>query len=232
MKKIHVLAFFFIAFILHNQSFGQTTITAQPETCDGINSYVIYLQSDPSSQYSNFGTATELIANAWTISGSPFFCRSYIDFAVLHQIPQNATISSATLYLYGPSSSSDVPQGSQGANACWISRVLAPWSKNTINWSNQPSITTTNQATIPASTSQWNYSPVINMTQLVQDLTNLPDTSRHGFSIRLQTESTYRCMLFYSSNATNAILRPKLVVTYSAPPCTVNNNKTRPFFSC
>ena len=61
------------------------------------------------------------------------------------------------------------------------------WNEQSITWNNQPNVTTQNQIIVPASSSvHQNYN--INVTSLVQDIINNPNSS-FGFSLKLQTEA-------------------------------------------
>lgn len=85
----------------------------------------------------------------------------------------------------------------------------------TVDWSTQPTTTTSNAVTIAPSTSTL-QDYTLNVTQLVQDMVMNPSTS-HGFMIKLDTESTYRSLIFASSDHPEAAQRPKLVVQYTLP---------------
>ena len=75
-----------------------------------------------------------------------------------------------------------------------------------------PQLQIRNEATIPASTSQWNYdAPNIDVTDLVNDMLN---TQNYGFCMELQTEQIYRSLSFASCKVSDSTKWPKLVVTY------------------
>jgi PKD repeat protein len=103
-----------------------------------------------------------------------------------------------------------------GPNTCWLSRIIEGWDEHTVTWDNQPAITALNRVTIPQSTSPHEDYEDIDITQLVQDIVDNPETS-HGFELSLVTEEYYRCMVFTSSDYFDPARRPKLVITYIAP---------------
>lgn len=190
----------------------QTEMTFQPDACRGTDTWVQTVNGSPAYANSNYGTANQLVAAAWTFSGQVGYVRSLIDFADLQSIPQGTTVSYAYLSLYGVPTSTAISLGSYGANACYVQRITSAWAENTVTWNTQPSTTATNQVTLPGSNGvQWNYHVIdLNITALVQDIINLPPAQRYGFCIRLQTESYYRSMLFASSDYADAARRPKL----------------------
>lgn len=73
--------------------------------------------------------------------------------------------------------------------------------------------------TIPQSTQQWNWGYTIDNTTdlrtIVQNMVNNPSTN-YGFMLKLQTEATYRDMLFASSDNADSTLWPELIVTYES----------------
>lgn len=88
------------------------------------------------------------------------------------------------------------------------------WDENTVTWNTQPTTTNVNEATIPASTSRWNYDVSVNVTSLVETMLENRGGKNDGFMLRFTDESVYKSMEFYTSEASDATKRPKLVVTY------------------
>jgi hypothetical protein len=132
-------------------------------------------------------------------------------------IPANAIIQSAKLSLYStptPGQGNGVDAQFGSSNACYIQRITSNWSTGTINWNNQPTISTTNQVTIPQSVSSFQDNVDMDVTNLIKDIIT---TNNYGFEIKLQTETYYNARQYASSFNTNADKRPKLVVTYSLP---------------
>lgn len=215
MKKInfHLLQSA-VAILVSSGAFSQVTqteLTFQPDACRGKDSHVSYITGNPSAANANFGSLDEVVPFTWTFGGAVGSCRALIDFADLQLIPQGTTVTYAYLSLYGKPSSNTAPQGNSGTNSCYVQRVTSTWDENTVTWNTQPSSTTTNQAALPGSTSQWNYDVIdLNVTALVQDIINQPVASRFGFMIKLQNESIYKSLIFASSDYSVAAKRPKL----------------------
>jgi hypothetical protein len=208
------------------------TVTIQPGPTDGEDARLTAVQNcDASSPIINAGNNNapsypDMPIVAWTNNANGCATmqhRAFIRFTELNNIPKNATIISAKLTLYGASSSESMPEGnsyypgspynSSGTNECWLKQVTGSWSEGLITWNNQPTVTETNRAAIPASTSKWNFdAPNIDVTEMVKDMVN--NDKNYGFCIMLQNETYYRAVAFASSDNTNAAKRPKLVVVY------------------
>jgi hypothetical protein len=207
-----------IAMLLPVAGFSQVTqteMTFKPDACRGKDTWVENINGVPSYATRNFGSYDQIAAAAWTFSGlggQDGYLRALIDFADLQSIPQGTTVSYAYLSLYGVPTSGLIGSGSYGSNACYVQRVTSAWDESTVTWNTQPSITTTNQVTLPGSNGvQWNYHVIdLNITTLLQDIINLPPAQRYGLSIRLQSEVYYRSMLFASSDHADASRHPKL----------------------
>ncbi|WP_345026583.1 DNRLRE domain-containing protein, partial [Ravibacter arvi] len=169
----------------------------------------------------NYGSLTEICASVWTY-GNAFAVgnmRSFINFSELANIPQGATIVSATMDLYGVDQS--VALNTLGNSiddsefSSWIRKVTGSWQENTVTWNNQPGMTATNQVGIPSSGLKWNYNVTnLDVKQIVQDMVSQPAAQRYGFGLVLQTEATYRTVLFSSREAADANKRPRLTITY------------------
>jgi hypothetical protein len=217
-KKRQSLLTCLMAMLLPAAGFSQLTqteMTFQPDGCRGKDAFVEMVNGLPSYASSNFGSSNQLLAMAWTfngIGGTTGFLRTFIDFTDLQSIPQGTTVNYAYLSLYGVPTSGANDLGSYGSNACYVQRVTSTWNESTVTWNNQPTTTTTNQVTLPGSNGvQWNYHVIdLNITNLLQDIINLPPAQRYGLCIRLQTEVYYRSMLFTSSENADASRHPKL----------------------
>ncbi len=191
-------------------SLGQTTLVLQPGAEDGKDAHLSNLSPNV-----NGGDRDENTAMAWTNQGVPFILRALIEFD-LSSIPQGANILSAYLSLYNnPDASANNGQHSSlsGPNTSLISRITEEWYEHTVTWNNQPAITTLHQVTLPQSVSPHQDYENIDVTQLVKDMIENPETG-HGFMLHLVTEQLYRCMTFASSDYYNASKHPKLVITY------------------
>ena len=209
-KKLFT-TFFFSVFI---SSFGytQTTITIQPGADEGKDARVHSLGTYTS------GTTSEFEAMAWTYSGTPGVERSLIDFD-FSQIPAGVTITDAKFSLYDCDHPSDHHSTLSGTNASVLQRITSDWGENTVTWENQPSTTEVNQVFLNEITNEHQDYIDIDVTLLVQDIIdNL--SSSYGFLFKLQTEEYYRSMVFASSDHTDSLKHPKLVITYTEPSVT------------
>ncbi|CAN5471252.1 hypothetical protein BH10BAC2_BH10BAC2_24000 [soil metagenome] len=196
---------------------GITKLVLRPSAEDGQDVYIDKLGNLPAG---NQNYVPELPINNWT-NGDPLNTRSFLRFDKLTLVPTSATVVSAKLYLYGLSSSLNTPQGNSwypGApfgyqkNDCYVQQVLGPWDETTLTYDNQPATSSEYQGYLAASTSQWNYNAVVDLTTLVQKMVTDPATN-YGFGIRLVNESIYRSVVFGSSEAARNV-RPRLVVKY------------------
>lgn len=200
--------------------YSQTTLSFRPDSCNGKDATVFVKTNLPEWSEKNFGHRDEISASGWTYGGQggeDGYSRSFIDFVDLKKIARGMTISSATLNLYGKTSSIFIKQGNVTPNDCFVDRVTSPWEESTVNWNNKPSISFVNEAVIPGSqTTTWRYDVAVDVTKMVQDMINLPADSSHGFCIRLQKEAYYRNLLFASSEYAEAALRPQLTLVFPA----------------
>ncbi len=178
------------------------------------NSQDVYVAKETDVESDNVNYVPELSIASWTINGNLYTAGSYIRFDELIKVPQSAKIISAELHLYSLPSSLSTPQGNYGNNACIIKRVTQPWDESEINFTNKPASTDVDAAVLPASTSQWNYNPVINVSKIVTYMIIHPDQN-FGFYIRLKNQEIYRSLVFGSSEQANSNLRPKLVIKYT-----------------
>ncbi len=189
-------------------SFGQTTVSFNPEKDAMIRSY------NGTGDNTNYGTYPLNNIHAWTNSGNDVVHRSLLSFD-LSSIPSTALIQSADLTLYSDPNSTVYPNGHEyagGSNACLVQAVTSTWTETGITWNNQPTTTSNSEVIIPASTSSFqNYS--LDVTALVQNMVSSPGTY-DGFMIKLQDETSYRRMAFASIDNADPLLYPELVITY------------------
>ncbi len=184
----------------------QQTITLQPANNPNgghVDSY-----------YNQGGTGdTELPIGTWTISGTTFSWRSFLKFD-FGQIPANATILDAKLYLYAmpnPHGGDLINAHSGPANAYYIERITTTnWTFNGMTWANQPASTAANRVLVPQSSSSF-QDDVIDVKALVQDMVT---NGNYGFKFRMQNEAIYNCRQYASSYHISATLHPKLMITY------------------
>jgi len=189
------------------------TLTLHPSAANGQDWDAVIASGDPTT---NYGTHVEFMCDVWTC-GSPCVIRSLINFNI-SSIPSNATITSATLYLYADPSNTDGISGSPtygSADAGWVQRVTSSWSVTGVNWNNQPTTTTTNEVAVPQSVSTTeNYT--LNVTSLYQDI--LANGNNYGIELLHQQETSYyNSLIFGSSNNTDTNLHPKLKIAYTVP---------------
>ncbi|HTA27717.1 MAG TPA: DNRLRE domain-containing protein [Bacteroidia bacterium] len=190
------------------------TYQSSEDTCVNLR----FTQSDYLDSYvptANYGTSKELDAIAWT-SGGAFTSRSVLDFN-WDTIPAGATITSATLSLYGDSNTSNYEGDSSlsGPNNWLIQRVTSTWNGSTVNWSTQPTTDTTDQVHMPTTFPIYKDFPSIDVTKLVQDIVN-NSPNQFGILWRLATEVKYRSVVFSSNYYPNPARRPTLSVCYTS----------------
>jgi hypothetical protein len=157
--------------------------------------------------------ADQLPIMTWTAGGNPGSFRSMLRFDYSN-IPANAIIDSARLFLYAAltpmnGNLSDAHFGP--TNALYIQRVTSNWTlPTTFSWNNPPIITTSNQVTIPQSTSSF-QDCVADVTELVKDQMS---NGNNGFLIRLINEQIYNSRQYISSKSSNTARHPKIVIYY------------------
>lgn len=162
-------------------------------------------------------TQPELVAAAWTCSGQGApTCNSRGVFRYeLSEIPTDALIISAKLYLYAKTNNLNGNPGSPTFgtnNTALLRKVTTPWTLSGISWNNQPSSTTTGQVALPQSTNTaQNY--IVDVKDQVQEWVTNPATN-NGWLFRLQTESFYNSMIFHSGSTSDTTLQPKIEICY------------------
>jgi len=207
MKKTLQLSLILI--MIFKLANAQTVVTLQPNNTTGVDAII---SSYPAQASLNYGSHAEFNAVGWTVSGTPVVARSLLYFN-LSAIPQSALITSALLSLYYDSASSNGGGVHSGSNAAYLKRVTASWTENAVTWNNQPSTTTANQVSLPASTSGTQDYTNIDVTIMLTDMIANPSTN-YGFMLQLQNENFYKALLFASSDFPVASKRPKLVISY------------------
>lgn len=158
--------------------------------------------------------SSQLTIDAWTQDGSPWYGRAAIKFD-LSNIPPNATIVSANLFLYSntpPTAGNLVDPNFGTNNAMILQQITSDWSPATSNWNNQPTVSTANQILIP-STTMSSLDLNIDVKTLVSSMVST--NAKYGFYLRLQDETIYTSRMFVSSYHTTKVDKhPKLVVIY------------------
>ncbi|HET6227227.1 MAG TPA: DNRLRE domain-containing protein [Bacteroidia bacterium] len=181
-------------------------LTLQPDSLKGKDAEVGYIVPN-----TNYGGSKKMSPYAWTQNGELNVVRDFIEFD-LSGLPANATITDAKLSLYYNPDYPAVTEHS-GSNALWIQRVTSAWDEYYVTWNNQPTTTTTNQISVPASASAKQDYPNIDVTQLVKDMQSAG--KNYGFMLRLQEENPYKVVMLASSDHPDKNLHPKLQVCYT-----------------
>ncbi len=187
---------------------AQDTLVLQPGWESGKDAIINDCMSD-----SNYGNASDLSANAWTVGGMAVISRSLFEFD-LSIFTSNTRIVHASLSLYSQLSLFNGNHStSGGSNEALLQRVTSNWDEIEVNWENCPSTTNINQVVLIESIKPDEHYLDIDVTALVQDMVTNPSTS-YGFMFRLVTEEFYRRMLFASSDHYDGNLHPKLEIVY------------------
>ena len=165
------------------------------------------------SQDISAGGLVDIPVEAWTEGGIPLTIRELLKFDV-SSIPSNAVITSATLSLYSeePPLNGNLTDANFGVNnSMYLQQVTSAWSTSTANWSNQPTVSTANELSIPTTNSSA-LDLNLNVTNMVASMVN--NNANYGFMLKLQNETIYNSRIFCSSYHSDATKHPKLVVTY------------------
>ncbi|MFH2140959.1 MAG: DNRLRE domain-containing protein [Bacteroidota bacterium] len=202
---------FIILFICYIAISAQTTTTIKLNSITGKDIFVWDYLPDASPTNSD-----ELSVYAWTYQGTPTIRRVLLRFN-LSMIPQFSTILDAQLKMFNyPNAPSTWGEHSQlsGTNEFYINRITSVWNEISATWNNQPSVTIQNQVLVPPSIDpHQNY--VISVTDLIQDIVDLPTNENFGFRLKLVTEDYYRSLIFASSENPDTSLSPELVVVWT-----------------
>ncbi len=203
MKAKIIALFLFI--LVFPSLYSQITLVLQNDSTSGMDTDINYYYPDK-----NWGDLHRFRTEAWTYFGDLSIMRCLIYFD-LSSIPINSHIASAVLSLYHDN---DLEHSTlSGSNACWLQRVTSPWDEYSASWNSQPSTTTVNQVAIEASETTDQDYPHIDVTNLIQDMVDIPDSS-YGFLLKLQTEEIYRRLSFASRENIDPAKRPKLTIDY------------------
>ncbi len=189
---------------------SQTAISIRLSKSTGQDATVMDIDSNQ-----NFRSDLDIVGVAWSISGTPYKCRSFFKFD-LTGIPMGTLIDSTKLTLYGNPSPQHSPGHSNfsGSDACILSPVAADWQDTSVTWHTQPAITSSGQIFLPQSTSSMQDYTNIDVTNLVRSWVNNPSMN-FGLSIKLQTEIRYRSLDFASSNCTDSTKWPRLDIYFT-----------------
>ncbi len=159
-------------------------------------------------------TWTELDAQAWTWDGASGTQRALFQFN-LSSIPKDSKIIKATLSLYGYKNHRYYNGHTKQNNSAYLERITTYWNPYTCCWKNQPNVSKEHRVKLPAANSKLQNYTNIDVTNLVQDMTNEPENS-FGFRLSLADETAYRMLLFASPNHPNLNLHPVLKIEYKS----------------
>ncbi len=157
--------------------------------------------------------APEIAALAWTI-GSPIAGRIALKFDDLKNIPANATIESAKLYLFSnpkPLNGNLITPNFGTNNSMFVQKITTDWIGSAVRWNNQPGITDENRVSIPHTDSS-SLDIEVDVTELIKGMTGT--NANYGFEIRLQNESYYNSRIFCSSKNEDDTKHPRLEVVW------------------
>lgn len=185
-------------------------IVMQPNPEAGKDALLVTL--DPNE---NYGDDPQFLADAWTNLQDSVIVQSLIEFD-LSEIPSESSITAAYLSLYAWNSNLSSGSHSQlsGSNDFFLERVTSDWQEMDVCWNLRPTTTEENHVLIAGTDDPAKDYENIDVTQLVQDMIDNPESS-FGFMIRLQNEEYYRRINFCSSDHEDATRWPKLKVCYS-----------------
>ncbi|NNK81247.1 MAG: DNRLRE domain-containing protein [Flavobacteriales bacterium] len=197
-----------LSLLLGLSSIGQTTVTLKPGS-EGHDAYLRSIGPDV-----NYGNHYDLLAHAWTHSGSPVTVRAVFKFD-LSSLPPDINIIDAQLSLFSIQSenSNGTHSTLSGSNEARLFLVSEPWDEQTVTWADQPSIII--DAFVPLPESQFSIEDYtgLDVTEFVQQWVDSPEDN-HGFRFQLEDETFYRRMLFASSDHPNSDKHPELGITY------------------
>jgi len=198
-----------IMILLFNNCFSQSSnlisIRPGPENSKDADVWNIFPDSV-------FDYVSHFDAVAWTYNGNYSVIRGFIKFDI-PQLPPNSTLDSARLYLYYNPNSPNNGGLNAGANSFNIHEVNAPWNSNSLTWNNQPNVSTIRSYFIVGP----NANPldlVLNVDSSVLSWINNP-TSNQGWRLSLNSENTFRTLLFSSAEDSTLAKRPMLNIWYS-----------------
>lgn len=185
----------------------------QPDPNSGLDASLGF-HTNFNTDVNNYGTNVYL--NAYCIPGAQGgenTNRAVLKFD-LSSIPASATVQSADLYLYATGYINNLLPGHFGNNSATLERITSNWSENTVTFSTAPTTTTSGAATLPASTSG-TQDYIVSVTSMTQFMVSNP-SQNFGYFFKLVTENPNNsaALLFWSSDHSDPLKRPKLCVTY------------------
>ncbi len=187
-------------------------VTFRPDGSDGKDAQVNDYGSNTGT---NYGTSPVFASYIWK-NGVTFTNKALLQFD-FSTLPSNAVITSALLDLYADSATTTfvgnpaTPMNGTN-NASYIKRVTQAWTENTVNWNNQPTVTSANQVTLPTSTSTTQNYLGVDITQLVEDMLT---SGNYGVMIEPVSSTPSNSMVFRSSDYADSTYRPALTICYT-----------------
>jgi|LauGreDrversion4_2_1035121.scaffolds.fasta_scaffold78365_2 hypothetical protein len=175
---------------------------------------IVYHDNYPSANQNYANTAFLAAYEIPGTQGGVNTNRALIDFD-LSQIPIGSTVLSAKLNLYAYTDFTIFPlqDGHYGNNQSILSRITSNWNESVVTWNTQPLFSNVNETTLNQSTSPSQDYLNINVTALVQDMVDNPNSS-FGFRLALVNEAVTSSLSFCSSEFPNTAKRPSLAIEY------------------
>jgi len=149
-------------------------------------------------------------AVTWTWGGEQGTQRTLLKFD-LGEICDTNNLISSNLSMFYPTATPEGGYLYAGVNNFSLYRITSNWKLNTVTWSNQPSYTTAHGVDIGI-TARYSNILGLDVTTLVKDMIS---TTNYGFMIKLASETTYRGVMYASSDWTIASQRPLLQLTFN-----------------
>jgi len=205
-----VCLFLFLIFACKKHGVSYKTLTSQPTN----NPTEVHIFGNNSGIDQSTSASTEIDGAAWTYNSDTVAIRGALQFD-LSSIPSTAVIDSSRLTLYSnptPLNGNLVDANFGTDNTLLIQQITTSWNANTVNWTNQPTATSTDEVIIPSTTQNFLDLPNIDVTAIVSNMVN--NNTNYGFLIRLQTEIAYNSRIFCSSKFSDSTKHPKIQVWY------------------
>ena len=100
-------------------------------------------------------------------------------------------------------------------NNLLVQQIVTDWNQDSITWNKQLGvrITQLNQVLTRTSQLQWNDNYEIDVTDMVKEMQR--KKKNFGFRIKLETEATYRSVLFATSNNPDSSRWPAMRIKYT-----------------
>jgi len=140
----------------------------------------------------NFNYSVSNTVYSWTEGGDPSSKYILINFDWPDGMNSNSSICLAYLSLYfnatDPYEPFDFHYGTD--NGFIISRTTQSWNPATVTWNTKPNITSVNEVTLPAPTSNTQNYTNIDVRYLVRDM--FSNNQPYGFQIRMKNPNYYR----------------------------------------